>query len=164
VNGIVFALTNTVNRNRDHSKKKENFLMDLKGIFSDTFNRLEKNLDIRSERHKLIVSNIANMDTPGYKAFDLIVEEEMKKVEEHSHPFKMARTHPAHIKEKSTLPNMFQYRNIRSSDTTSTNGNTVDMDKEMGKLSENNLLFNVTAQILTKKLSILKAAIDGGKK
>ncbi|MBW1941137.1 MAG: flagellar basal body rod protein FlgB, partial [Deltaproteobacteria bacterium] len=50
--------------------------MESQGIFNKTFSILEKNLDLRSIKHNLIVSNIANMDTPNYKGFDLIVEEE----------------------------------------------------------------------------------------
>ena len=50
-------------------------IMDVNNLFSNTIQRLEKNLNIRSRKHDLIVSNIANKDTPGYKAFDLIVEE-----------------------------------------------------------------------------------------
>ena len=56
--------------------------MDLSGIFSKSFSILEKSLDLRSKRHNLIASNISNMDTPGYKGFDIMVDEEISKMDE----------------------------------------------------------------------------------
>ena len=55
--------------------------MATQGIFSETISMLSKALDLRSRKHSVIVSNIANIDTPHYKAFDLAVEEELKRAE-----------------------------------------------------------------------------------
>jgi len=41
-------------------------------------------------------------------------------------------------------------------------GNTVDLDREMAKLSENNLMYNALAQIISRKFAGLKDAIKGG--
>jgi len=138
--------------------------MELKGVFTDTLQRLEKNLDLRSRKHDLIVSNIANKDTPGYKAFDLIVEEEIKGLSNKEN-LELARTHPMHTKAKRVRQNDYQISTItNNSYTTGNKENSVDLDREMGKLAENNLMFNVTSQIISKKIIGLKNAIQGGKK
>lgn len=138
--------------------------MDVNNLFNNTFHRLQKNLDLRSRKHDLIVSNIANKDTPGYKAFDLIVEEAINRPDS-GKKLNLTRTHPRH-----------RQANIKSADndhliqiekgpfSSGKKENTVDLDKEMGKLSENSLLYNVTAHILSKKISALKTAITEGKK
>ena len=138
--------------------------MELKGLFTDTFNRLEKTLDLRSRRHDLIASNIANKDTPGYKAFDLIVKEEIQNSDAGQN-LELARTHPMHIKAKMVKQDDFHLKRLEKTPFASgDDGNSVDLDKEMGKLSENNLMYNVTAHILSKRIIGLKTAIQGGKK
>jgi len=138
--------------------------MELKGLFTDTFNRLEKTLDLRSRRHDLIASNIANKDTPGYKAFDLVVKEEIQNLDAGQN-LELARTHPMHIKAKMGKQDVFHLKRLEKTPFTSGDDeNSVDLDKEMGKLSENNLMYNVTAHILSKRIIGLKTAIQGGKK
>ena len=44
-------------------------------LFGSTMDRLEQALEMRSIRHQILLSNIANVDTPGYKAFDVILKE-----------------------------------------------------------------------------------------
>ena len=48
-------------------------------IFGGTIKILERSLDLRAERHNIILSNIANIDTPNYKAKDIVFESELKK-------------------------------------------------------------------------------------
>ena len=139
--------------------------MEAQGIFGGTMPVLEKVLDLRSQKHNLIISNVANMDTPKYKAFDLIVEEEIEKTMGSESTFAMAKTQPGHISSKrehfvnakkvDAEPSELSLRN---------DGNTVDIDKEMANLSENSLIYNATAQILAKKFKGLKNVIQGGRR
>ena len=138
--------------------------MEIKNLFSDTIHRLEKNLDLRSRRHNVIVSNIANKDTPGYRAFDLMVAKEMNRSEPNA-SFGLTRTHPMHREGGRVKTDNGQLTEIEKQPFSSgKKGNPVDLDKEMGKLSENSLLYNVTAHILSKKIGALKTAIQGGRK
>ncbi len=137
--------------------------MDVNNLFNITFQRLQKNLDLRSEKHDLIVSNIANKDTPGYKAFDIMVEEAIQH-QESDKPFELTRTHPTHSPgRRQAFDNRHIYQIEKGPFSDGKKGNTVDLDKEMGKLSENSLLYNVTAHILAKKIGALKSAISEGK-
>jgi flagellar basal-body rod protein FlgB len=139
--------------------------MATQGIFSETFSLLSKVLDLRSRKHSVIVSNIANIDTPNYKAFDLMVEAEMNKAERGVQPkLSVSKTHRDHLCERDngadgvmlTLaePSPFSLRG---------DGNTVDIDRSMASLAQNSLMYNAAARIIYKKFQGLKAAIQGGK-
>ncbi len=133
-------------------------------LFSETIAILEKSLNLRSKRHQVLSSNIANIDTPNYKAFDLVIEDELKKPPGHASSIKLVRTHESHlplqprsrenVKLKLAEPPEFTLRG---------DGNTVDIDKTMGDLAENTLLFKTAAQIISKKFLALKNVIQGDK-
>ena len=71
--------------------------MTTQGIFSETISMLSKALDLRSRKHSVIVSNIANIDTPNYKAFDLMVEAEMNKSQGTRKKLSIDKTHSGHL-------------------------------------------------------------------
>ncbi len=137
--------------------------MESQGVFKGTFNTIERAMDLRSTKHNVVMSNIANMDTPNYKAFDVVIEEEMEKTKSATHGTHVKKTHQDHLNGRNgaagevrpTLENTKQM-------TLRKDGNTVDLDREMSKLSENNLMYDVLAQIISKKFQGLKDAIKGG--
>jgi flagellar basal-body rod protein FlgB len=114
-------------------------------LFSETISILEKSLNLRSKRHQVLSTNIANMDT-------------------HTSGIKLARTDESHlpisprsrddVKLKQADPPEFTLRG---------DGNTVDIDKTMGDLAENTLLYKTLAQMISKKFLGLKNVIQGGK-
>lgn len=132
-------------------------------LFSGAFPVLEKALDLRSMRHHLIVSNIANKDTPNYKAFDIMVEEELSKSMNMGDATQLKRTDEAHL-PKSHSGNMSGNRGAAKDQEFSLrgDGNSVDIDREMANLSENNLLYDALAQIIARKFRGLEDAIKGG--
>ncbi|MCF8130502.1 MAG: flagellar basal body rod protein FlgB [Deltaproteobacteria bacterium] len=137
--------------------------METAGMFKGTLGTLERAMNIRSKKHNVVMSNIANMDTPNYKAFDVIVEEEMEKDRKVSDPSTITRTHHRHLSGKYGGLGEVQPK-LESTDqmTLRKDGNTVDLDREMAKLSENNLMYNALAQIVSRKFQGLKDAIKGG--
>jgi len=139
-------------------------LTDIKGVFSESFKVFEKALDIRSKKHKLTASNISNIDTPGYKAFDLIVENELSKISGSSEKMNMIKTHSGHLPSKGQPIDNITYKVKESSQfNLRKDGNTVDLDNEMASMAENSLMYNASAQILTRKFEIIKDAIKGGR-
>jgi len=54
--------------------------MEDKALFGGTVSILEKVLDFRSQRHNVILSNIVNADTPGFKSFDIVMDEEADRI------------------------------------------------------------------------------------
>jgi flagellar basal-body rod protein FlgB len=133
------------------------------GLFRDTIFLLERSLNLRSLQHRVLASNIANMDTPNYKAVELAVTEEMSRNQDSTSGIRLVQTQPGHlplkhntadhVKLKAAKPPEFSLRG---------DGNTVDLDRTMGRLAENTLLYKTAAQLISQKFNGLKKAINGG--
>lgn len=139
--------------------------MESKWIFGGTISLLEKVLDLRSLRHNLIASNIANVDTPNYKALDLDFKKELAKSMGTQKGNGLKRTQPAHLPGNGGGLNNVKQRLVATSPLNiKGDGNSVDIDKVMASQAENSLMYNVSAQILAKKFLGLKNVIQGGNK
>ena len=138
--------------------------MESQGLFKGTLPILEKAMDLRSLKHNVTVSNIANKDTPNYKAFDLVVEEELEKVMGSEKELGLRKSRRGHLPGR-TIGGSAVSLGIDNTSQLSfrRDGNTVNIDKEMAKLSENNLLYDSLAQITSRKFKGLKDVIQGGK-
>ena len=138
--------------------------MESQRIFSQTVSILEKALDLRSKKHNVIASNIANMDTPDYKAFDLVIEKELQKTTGEGNSISLNKTDRAHMQSRrskaggvSVVIDNTQGLSLRG------DGNTVDIDKQMANMAENSLMYEAAARLIHKKFQGLKSAIQGGK-
>ena len=127
-------------------------------LFGNTLTALESVLDFQSERHTVLSTNVANVDTPGYKGHDVRFSDELKKATGRKGSMPLTKTNESH------LP--LETGNIKGGRLVPTNdavhrldGNTVDLDKEMAKLAENSLYYNTAAQITSKKLRGILTAI-----
>ncbi len=101
-------------------------------------------LDISAYRQRILTSNIANADTPGYRARDIDFQGELDKaLAGGSLKGGMVIYEPM-----TTLPNR--------------DGNTVNIDVEMAKVAENSLIYNAATQLLTMKVRMLKSVLRGG--
>lgn len=137
------------------------------GLFGQTISMATKALDLRSRRHEMIISNIANADTPGYKSFDLLVEEAMQKNSaDNSHAISLKRTHPGHLSPKAASDSRLNAQIVQpeANENLRGDGNTVDMDREMSNLAANQIMYKATTRILSDKFQYLKNAIQGGNK
>lgn len=116
-------------------------------MFDQTFESLSRALDLRTESQTLIASNIANADTPGYQAQELNFEKALARAIDGGEDISRVR---------GEIHN--QINNVVRED-----GNTVDRDAEMVSLAQNQLLYDAAAELVKKKLALLKYAIsDGG--
>ena len=133
-------------------------------VFNNTINTLEKSLNLRSIQHKALSSNIANMDTPNYKAVELDVAEKMAKQGGTTPGLKLLRTNDGHLPIRSHRSDAVTLKAVKApSFSLRGDGNTVDIDRTMGKLAKNTLLYNATAQLISRKFKGLKNVIKGGK-
>lgn len=126
-------------------------------LFSDrTIPLLKKSMELTGERHMLILSNISNADTPGYKAVDIDFSKQMQEAMGGGDFLNMTTTSHKHIEAGSASgeTEVFEEPNAARS-----NGNNVVMDKEMSKLAENQIMFSAVSQIMVKRTSTLRAAI-----
>lgn len=134
--------------------------MGMNKIFGGTISLLEKVLNFRAQRQNLLVSNIANVDTPYYKSVDINFENQLKRVvEDNSQLRKTNINHfPGSIKSIDEIkPDIIYNPNVSLRE----DSNTVDIDHEMTKLAENNLMYNASAQMLSKLLLLIKHSIEG---
>ncbi len=131
-------------------------------VFDRTLEALSKSLDMRAEKQVVISSNIANADTPGYQAQALDFEGELANALTLD-GMPLERTHAGHVGSGSSLEGIQGEIHNQINNVVREDGNTVDRDAEMFSLSENQLLYNAAADLLKKKLALLKYAIaDGG--
>lgn len=123
---------------------------------------LEKVLDLRSKNQQVISSNIANAETPGYSAKTLQFEEQLKSAMFQGNPAPVP-THPNHIPlTPGTLSQVSGTITERRDNTGIGDENSVSVDQEMVKLSENQILYEAAVTMLNKKMAMVKYAANGG--
>lgn len=129
-------------------------------IFNRTFKMLSNSLDISAMRNKLITGNIANMDTIGYKPEDIDFEKTLKKAMDDKKFQPMATTDSKHFsgagQSDSSLKERISY------DADLEHLDSVNIDTEMDHLVENNIKYRETIEMLSRKMSILRNAIQEG--
>jgi len=101
---------------------------------------LERYMDLLSARQKLVASNIANLDTPGYHTQDIDFQAE----------FQSAMTGPPRVLEAGGL-------------AVKNDGNNVSLDRESRLLAENALRFQMASTLLKGQIRAVRSAIEEGK-
>lgn len=103
---------------------------------------LERYLTLLSARQKLVASNIANVDTPGYKTKDINFQSEFQSV----------------MREQSA-PTIVELNGL----VTKSDGNNVSMEREARLLAENGMRFQIGSQLLRSQIRCVRTAIQEGK-
>ena len=131
-------------------------------LFGSVIPLVGKALDIRSARHELLAANIANADTPGYKAVDLVFEDELRRALISGGATRLSRTDPRHLSNASPLG--LDTGEIELEGTPSRlDRNSVHLEQEMVKLAENSFMYEANLQMLSGKFKGLKEAISEGR-
>ncbi len=118
----------------------------------------QKALAFRSQRAEILASNIANADTPGYKARDIDFKSTMASLNTRASG-ELARTNSKHIQINTTNNNAEVL--YRTPNQSSLDGNTVDGLLEKSAFAENALRYQASLTFLSGKFKGLKAAIKG---
>jgi len=121
-------------------------------LFNKTIEMLSTILDSRSERNKVIASNIANIDTPGYKPKELVFKKQLEDFIDNGTEVTMTKTDKRHLSEQSS--HTFEVINSKEA---------VKIDNEMEKLAENNLMYNLTVELLVRKFKGLDSVLREAK-
>lgn len=139
--------------------------MPVPGLFSTTVELLGKTLDLRAKRHGLISSNLANVETPGYVPTDLSFEKQLKgALDKGGRAAAVSVTHPRHIPLKGGgVPLQRVQGEVVEvgSQGAGLDQNGVELEAEMGRMAENQIMYNASVQLLAKKFESLKQAIRG---
>ena len=102
--------------------------------------QLERYMDILSARQKLVASNIANADTPGYLTQDLDFQAELRNA-------------------GGGMPQVSGVAGLKIKN----DGNDVSLDRESRLLAENALRFQVASQLMKTQIRVVRSAIQEGK-
>jgi flagellar basal-body rod protein FlgB len=119
-------------------------------------------LSLRTQRMQMLSENLANADTPNYKARDIDFRSALAQATDTqsvaSAP--LARTNPAHLTATNTSSGSAQTL-YRIPHAPALDGNTVEADVELASIGENALHYQATLTFLGGKLATLKSAITG---
>ncbi len=124
---------------------------------------LTKGLDVSSLRQRVHANNLSNVNTPQFKRSYVQFEEMLKNtsaVEARS----VSVSNPGHIggSRGTEVP---EARVVRDKATSMrSDGNNVDVDKEMAQLAINQLYYNALSQQLNDRLSVLRYVINEGRR
>jgi flagellar basal-body rod protein FlgB len=114
---------------------------------------LSRFLDVDVARHKLITTNLANIDTPGYRTRDLDFRAELARASTESLGVESGR-----LANASFTPVVRQVRGLMERP----DGNNVSVERESLLLAENQLKFNLAVQLLKGKFHGIALAINSG--
>lgn len=132
------------------------------GKIDDFMRFQEAALSVRGQRQQMLASNIANADTPNYKARDIDFSAAMGRAlgaVPSQNPAELAKTSSSH-KDSLRGVNGMQalYRNPEQGNV---DGNTVDMDVERNQFADNSLRYEASLTILNMQIRNMLAAIQG---
>jgi flagellar basal-body rod protein FlgB len=132
-----------------------------KNMFMDRTSRLlSKALDFRAVRQSVISGNLANAETPGYIQKKIPFEQELQKAFDKK-SIKLEKSDPDHISGNDYLmENSFNpYQMVIEYGKP----NELNIDTEMAKMAQNNLMYEASTRLLSKKFELLKAVIESGR-
>jgi flagellar basal-body rod protein FlgB len=121
------------------------------GLFNQSnYVATKKMLDATALRHEAIASNIANLETPGYKRLDIApsFNEELSRALASKEPGSLAQLKPSLAVDSTAVSN-------------TRDGNSVQLESELLQLSQNTLAHTLETQLITGKLMQLRLAITG---
>jgi len=128
--------------------------------FGKGFELHAQGMQLRSQRAEVIAGNIANADTPGYKAKGMDFQKAMQQAS-HNQQTGMSKTNAKHFELRTEISNNIDFRIPDQPDTG--DGNTVDVQVERNLYLENSLEYQAGVQFLNGKIKALKNVISGGR-
>jgi len=118
-----------------------------------TVDTLEQALTYHRERHTVLAGNVANLDTPGYRAVDL-------QRRTATTPGALATTHEGHIATAATADVVTSFDDggaLQSSD-----GNAVTLERELSKIDANRARYSTSAELVSRRIALLRYAAGDG--
>lgn len=137
----------------DRAKQERSLLMSGGIVFNKTLEMIEDRLTLNSVNQKLISGNLANINTPGYRAKEVSFESALRESLQ-EHVLNMVRSNGSHMAPDDPVQAMQNPEVVESG--------PVDLDTEMVNLTKNTIEYNHMVGMLNKKFSMLKMAITEG--
>lgn len=135
-------------------------------VFDRLSSTMQHAMTYRLQRHNMIASNIANIDTPGYTPVELQFQEQLRSYYENDAPHSstsrgLTTTHASHLSMSDPIEKAeveFDPYSLPDS-----KGNSVDIDHESSKLAENQLMYRSLITAYNKRVSFVQHVISGGR-
>ncbi|HHH48108.1 MAG TPA: flagellar basal body rod protein FlgB [Gammaproteobacteria bacterium] len=122
-------------------------------------------LAIHSRRSEVLANNLANVDTPGFKARDIDFRAALQQAKGMGNEARLVTTNPRHLggngASTADVDNLIGELKFRNPTQPSLDGNTVDPLREKSEFMENALLYQANLRFLTGKVKMLKTALKG---
>ena len=132
-------------------------------LFGGKIDVLERSLDITTAKHSVIASNVANVDTPGYKAKKLDFKKALMEAVSLGGEG-MKRSQDKHFSGQSMQTSPYAMVENQLNNALRNDGNNVNIDKEMVELSQNSMMYNMVADLATRQFDKLRYAISEGRR
>ena len=132
-------------------------------MFGKTTDALASSLNLRLLRKNVTTANIANAETPGYKAKKVEFEEALARAVDLDGTSSLSADHADHFVTGSGGIGRLRadvYDNPEGK--VSNDGNTVDLENEMATLAENSILYKAAIRLINKKLATMRYAATEG--
>lgn len=132
-------------------------------LFDKTTQALGSSLNMRSIKHNVTAANIANAETPGYKAQKVDFEESLARaLRQESLPVGEFSSIEDHSLAQAAIERVGADVYDNPEGMVKNDGNTVDMEREMANLTENSILYKAALQLINKKMAAIRYAATEG--
>ena len=120
-------------------------------------------LRARVQRAEVLANNLANADTPGFKARDIDFQAMMTQAQGNASGFDVNTTHSGHISASGGAPGSASANDLlyRTPHQPSVDGNTVDAQQEQSRFMRNAMDYQASFQFLNRKFSGISKALTG---
>lgn len=126
--------------------------------FDDAFGIHERALLLRSQRAEVLAANLANADTPGYKARDFDFKSMLANEVDNSSRLRTTSSQHIQTEEGMVPPAQLLYRTPMQP---SLDGNTVDAEQEHSAFSSNAIEYQATLTFINSKIAGIRKALRG---
>lgn len=127
-------------------------------------NLLFEQLKFRSDRQKVIASNIANANTPNYKTKDISFEDTLNN-KKNKGDLQLVKTNSMHISANSNNNKQFTSRYYEVEGLEEQNdGNNVSMDKQISLMAQNQVIHSAISNSIKKNANWFKLVVDASSK
>ncbi|MFK5913947.1 MAG: flagellar basal body rod protein FlgB [Woeseiaceae bacterium] len=141
--------------NSVHKRGMEQMAININNMFGIHENAMH----LQTHRAQLLSQNLANSDTPGYKAKDIDFKSALKSLSVSNAKAPLNATQSGHIQPKGFFMGMETL--YRQPNQSSLDGNTVEPHVEMSEFTENSMRYLMTLRIMTGRINKMMSAIRG---
>jgi flagellar basal-body rod protein FlgB len=127
-------------------------------MFDNIFGIHEQALLLHGQRIGVLATNLANADTPNYKARDIDFSEVLGHTDDAPLPLSVTQASHISFNDSELSAGQLKYRNPYQA---SLDGNTVEMPVEQAAFSENNVRYQASLTFINQKIAELQLAIAG---